>query len=306
MARAPSLARRARLLLEYALVRALVSAVARLPRAWVWWLGGAVGRIAHRLLGSRRRLAQGNVARAFPELSPSQVQARVRKCFESFGRNFFDLAWSGNRAREELARWIQLAPDAAAIINAAAAGGHGGILALAHFGNWEAVGMAWGWLVVEPASVIAKPLHNPYLDAWLVAYRQRSGNRVIPTGGSAREVLSHLREGRLVAMVMDQRTPERYGGVPADFFGHPAMTTKAPATFALSLNVPVIVLSCIPDAEGRYRVYARGPVEFKPTGDRPADALALTRRLNLLLEDEIRKAPEHYFWMHDRWGSGKP
>ncbi|MBE7559272.1 lysophospholipid acyltransferase family protein [bacterium] len=294
--------RRARYLLEYAIVRGLAALVAPLPRPLVWKLGGRLGRLACRLLPSRRRLAHANVARAFPQLSPQQVAAVVSRSFENFARTALDILWSMSRGPDQIARWVRIGPDVLAATQAVAAGGRGGILALAHFGNWEIVGLAWGWLVPAPVSVIAKPLHNPCLDRWLNHYRRRSGNRVIPTGGSAREVLMHLREGRLVAMVMDQRTPERYGGVAADFFGHPAMTTKAPASFALSLGVPIVVLACVADEAGCYHVRAAGPLSFQPSGDRQRDVLSLTQTLNRLLEEEIRRAPEYYFWMHDRWG----
>src|ERR1044071_6584728 len=91
-------------------------------------------------------------------------------------------------------------------------------------------------------------------------------------------------------------------GIFVPFFGRPASTHRGPALFALRLGAPVF--SCIarrlPGSEVRYEV--RGErVEFERTGNLDRDVNALTAELALRLENEIRRAPEQYFWFHKRW-----
>ena len=44
-----------------------------------------------------------------------------------------------------------------------------------------------------------------------------------------------------------------------------------------------------------------------PPLDRPNDTVAtLTARTNAAIADEIRQAPEDWFWVHNRWKTPKP
>lgn len=294
--------RRLGYLLEYGLARALAGGVAWLPRRAVWELGGMAGRLAYWLLPARRRLARGNVARALPDRSPAEVERIARASFVSFGRTLCDAVWSFGLSPDRLARWVEIGEEVYAEGRRIAVRPTGTIVALAHFGNWEMLGLAWGRLGNVPLAVVAKPLHNPWLDRWVRACRERAGNRVIPSPGAARAIARSLASGSGVAIVMDQRTPPRYGGLSVPFFGRPAPTSKSPAAFSLSLSAPILVVSCLPDADGVYHVRVSPPLEPQPGEDRQADLVRLTERLNRLLEEEIRRAPEHYFWMHDRWG----
>ena len=283
-------------------MRALAAGVALLPRRVVWALGGMVGRIAWWALASRRRRALDNVRQAFPEWNPQETERIARASFTSFAHVACDTAWSLSLSRARLERWVQLDPRARELA-ASLVGPEGGAVAVtAHFGNWEILGLAWGALGSIPLSVVAKPLHNPYLDRWLSARREASGNQVIPSPRAAWEIARHLQEGRAVGIVMDQRTPVKYGGVEARFFGRSAPTTKSPASFSLSLGQPVVVVSCVPDATGCYQMRMAEPIYPRPGAGYQPDVLALTQQLNDALEAEIRRAPEHYFWMHNRWG----
>jgi KDO2-lipid IV(A) lauroyltransferase len=76
---------------------------------------------------------------------------------------------------------------------------------------------------------------------------------------------------------------------------------------ALRLGAPVF--SCIarrlPGNEVRYEVRGRR-VNFEPTGNVDDDVLALTTELSHRLEEEVRAAPEQYFWFHKRWKTRPP
>jgi len=82
------------------------------------------------------------------------------------------------------------------------------------------------------------------------------------------------------------------------FFGIPAPTNPALSRVARSSEAPVVPFfgERLPGNRG-YRLEVFPALENFPTDDPAADAL----RINKLLEENIRRAPEQYLWSHDRF-----
>jgi KDO2-lipid IV(A) lauroyltransferase len=87
------------------------------------------------------------------------------------------------------------------------------------------------------------------------------------------------------------------------FFGVPAATLLAPARMArlLDMKVQPVIGEMLPGAQG-YRVRFLEPLEHFPTDDAYADAVALNR----WIEQEIRRNPAQYLWVHRRFKSRPP
>ena len=62
---------------------------------------------------------------------------------------------------------------------------------------------------IEPISVLARPLDNPYLHAMLEDIRTSTGNTVIYRQGAVRRMLRDLTAGRGVAVLIDQHLHTR-------------------------------------------------------------------------------------------------
>ena len=99
----------------------------------------------------------------------------------------------------------------------------------------------------------------------------------------------------------------RRAGVFVPFFGRPASTHRGPAIFSLRFGAPAFacVARRLPGEDVRYRV-SGAAVDVPRTGDLDADVVALTAALARRLEEEVRVAPEQYFWFHRRWKSRPP
>jgi Kdo2-lipid IVA lauroyltransferase/acyltransferase len=166
-----------------------------------------------------------------------------------------------------------------------------------HFGNWELAGYAMGLLGFR-IHAIARPLDNPYLDAFLRSFRERTGQRLLAKHGDFERMDQLLREGGMLATLADQDAGQR--GLFVDFFGRPASTHKAVALMALENNV-VMIVAGMPRLAGQYHIWPIDiidPAEY----DRTPDAIrAITQRFTTGLETLIRHAPEQYFWVHRRW-----
>ena len=175
--------------------------------------------------GCGARVAEDNLARAFPERDDAARAAILVAHYRELGRVACEYArmpdlvrggWGADRARD---------PRARAPRGGAWRVGRGVILLTGHYGNFELLGALLGRM--HPVDFIVKPLSNPAMEAWLVDLRRRSGVGLLPIGSGVRRVFASLRANRWIAMVADQDA--RRHGVFVPFLGRPASTPIGPA-----------------------------------------------------------------------------
>jgi KDO2-lipid IV(A) lauroyltransferase len=117
---------------------------------------------------------------------------------------------------------------------------------------------------------------------------------------NVREMLRKLRANAVVWYASDQS----YGGkgsVLIPFFDEPAMTNTAIGRIARASGAAVLPYFCRRLENERYEISIQAPLAGVPSGDEVAD----TRALTTLLEDYIRRCPEQYWWIHQRF-KGRP
>ena len=287
--------RQARLALECVLVRGLVAALAPLSMATVRRSGAALGRFVHTVDAFHRDIARENLAHAFPTRSDAERRAIARAMFAHFGSVLFELLKAGRLSHAELIALSEF--EGHDRVLAAYERGHGVLLFTGHFGYWEMQGIAQS-LVMPPMSVLARPLDNPGLNAWLERIRSSTGNTVLYRQGVIRKVMRELAANHCVAMLIDQHLQTDV--VYVDYFGRRAATTSALAALALRTGAPVIPAFALPLPGGRYRFIYEHPVE-PPASDAPDAITQFTQRCTDVLEMYVRRHPELWLWMHRRW-----
>jgi KDO2-lipid IV(A) lauroyltransferase len=271
--------------------------VRRLPRRLVLALGRALGLVWGALDGRHRRIAADNLRRAFPDWDEARVARTARGVYAHFGAVILDLLWLEGRTAEQMLALCDL--DGVEHLQRARAAGRGVVAPGGHFGNWEIQAIA-SVPHVGNVSAIARPLDNPALDRRLVALRTSTGNVVIYKQKALAQVLKTIREGGIVAILVDQNVQEK-DGVFVRFFGRPACTTTVAAAIALKTGCAIVPVHCALQANGRYRMIYGPPVEWTGTGRRDEDLLALTQQLTGVIEGWVRECPEQWLWLHRRW-----
>jgi len=277
--------------------RLAVGALSLAPEKLALRFGEAMGWLAGAVFRVRWGTVMDHLRKAFPDKDDRWHSRLARASFRHLGRESVATFRLGKmdpfhiRTRTEMVGLESL--------QGAVAAGKGAIVVTGHFGNWEVGGAALAAHGI-PLDVVAKRQRNPLFDEELNRNRARMGMTVIERKEAPRRVLRSLRAGRVVAVVADQNV--RRGGVFVDFFGRPASTARGTAVFALRTGCPIFmaVARREPGFPLRYRV-SLDPVEFTPTGDMEEDAIRLTAAHTRYLEDQIRMAPEQYFWQHRRW-----
>src|SRR4051812_27671555 len=77
--------------IEYALVRLLLAVVRIAPHRLVRSMGTTLGLVFYTVDGAHRRIAERNLAAAFPARSAKQRRTIAREAFKHFGRLLFAL-----------------------------------------------------------------------------------------------------------------------------------------------------------------------------------------------------------------------
>ena len=91
-------------------------------------------------------------------------------------------------------------------------------------------------------------------------------------------------------------------GVFVDFFGKSACTTTGLARVALHTGAAVVPGYAYWDESiQKYRLRFEPPVELIRTGDPERDVFENTQRFTKVIEEIIRKHPDQWVWIHQRW-----
>jgi KDO2-lipid IV(A) lauroyltransferase len=267
-----------------------------LPRPACLWIGQAFGGLVFRFDREHRRLALANLEIAFGPAAEPARRRIARDSFRHFGRVTADsLKWTHLRASRR-ARLLKVEGEER--IRQALRQGKGALIFSAHFGNWEVAAEAVAALA--PLSVVARPLDNPLVEAELARFRKRLGARIISKFQAAKPILQALRRNELVAILIDQNVL-RSQAVFVDFFGRPAATTPALASFHLRTRSPLIPVFCSPGPRSSYLVKVGDALAFHPSGELDRDVLKITQACTKMIETEIRENPGLWFWFHNRW-----
>jgi KDO2-lipid IV(A) lauroyltransferase len=286
----------ARHLAEYAIVMAVRALAGALPAPLSRAMGTAIGGTFYLVDGGHRRLAQAQLAAAFPTRTRAECRRIARQTFTHFGRMVVATLRASTQSHGEFLRHIEVEGEER--VRAALDGGKGVIIYVGHFGFWELHGLVHG-LVVPPLAVLARPLDNRRLEAMLERVRSSTGNTVIYRQGAIRKVLRVLEANGAVAIPIDQHI-QGTNAVRVDFFERQASTTSAVAMLALRTGAPLIGAFALPLPGGRYRMIYEHPVELPPAGS-PDPVRELSQRCSDVLEMYVRRHPHLWLWMHRRW-----
>ena len=246
-------------------------------------------------------MARRNIAQAFPAMDKAEVEATLKACLQNLGYTLAEYANLDKLRKEHHHRIIIENPER---VRDCVAEGKGLILYSAHSANWETIGIATDVLEDLKSSCVYRKSNNPYIDKWIAAMRKKYVlARQFPKGGQGtRGVIRHLKEGGVVCMLTDQKMND---GVPTKFFGRFAMSPAGAATIALRHNVPLMMVSTTrvfkQGEHCHFKVYFHEPFMAENTGDKKADIINTTQRLNDDLEEMIRTNPSQWLWLHKRW-----
>jgi len=154
-----------------------------------------------------------------------------------------------------------------------------------------------------PVGCLYREPNNPVAALPMRRHRERVASIAVHFD-DLKGLIRALRSGHAIWYAPDQgkRSP---GSEILPFFGVPAITNTATSKIARMTGAAVIPYFARREPDGSYLLTIHPPLADFPGADLSADAI----RINRLIEDNIRLAPEQYFWVHRRFkarGAGYP
>ena len=284
--------------LEYAAAWPFIKLLGILPRPMARAVGISLAWFFYLLHFRLRRVGMRNLAMVFPEKSKAEHARILRGEFASLGRQLAELCQFPRYTRENVDEVVVY--DGFENYEQARARGKGVLFLTAHFGAWELSAFMHSlhrhWM-----HIVMRPMDNVYLNRMILEYRTMHGNKAVDKDDFVRGLLSAMKAGEVVGILMDTNmTPPQ--GVFVDFFGIPSCTASGLARIALRTDAAVIPGFTIWDkALGKYRLRFDPAVELVRTGDLEADIVANTQKFTKVIEGYVRKYPEQWLWVHRRW-----
>jgi KDO2-lipid IV(A) lauroyltransferase len=267
------------------------------PRKWAEKIADLLGRVLFIADKKHRRIAMDNLTYAFGhEKQPEEIEKIARQVFINLVQVVFEIGWSLQLDERRLSKHFKI--DGYHHIKKAYEKGRGVLVLTAHFGNWELLSVIGG-MIKFPQSIVVRPLDFKPLDHFVFKLRTRFGGKMIPKQRSFRKIIRRLDRGEVVYLLMDQNV-DWYEGVFADFMDHRACTNKGLALLALKTEAPVVSVFMVREKSGFRAEF--GPEIFTvKTGDRQKDIEINTQEYNRAIENIIRRYPDQWFWVHQRW-----
>jgi len=284
--------------LQYVSALALLKTFGWMPRFVAYPAAEIVAMLGFRCAKRQREAGLQNLRMAMPALDEQERLRILRGSFSNLGRLLVEFSHFPRLNKRNIANLV--VHEGLEHYQDAVQRGKGVLFLTAHFGAWELSCFAHS-LYGNPMKFVVREIDNSKVERLIEKYRGLSGNTPIDKRHASRDILKALRNNETIGILVDQNTT-RDEGVFVDFFGIPAATTPAIATFALRTGAAVIPGFLIWDANARkHRLRFDPAVDLISTGDPTKDVVENTRSFNLVLENMIRRYPDHWLWIHRRW-----
>ena len=249
--------------LEYALAWLIIKILGGLPRPLARATAIAFAWTIYLLHVRLRHVGMRNLALAFPEKTRRERARILRGVFTSLGRQLAEVCLFPRYTLENVGKVVVY--DGFENFERALARGKGVLFLTAHLGAWELSAFSHS-LYGHPLHIVMRPLDNVYLDRLMRRYRTMHGNSTVDKDDFVRGLLSAMKAGETVGILMDTNmTPPQ--GVFADFFGIPACTASGLARIALRTDAAVVPGFTIWDpALRKYRLRFDPATKADPNG----------------------------------------
>jgi KDO2-lipid IV(A) lauroyltransferase len=277
------------------LVAALLRLGARLPLRALHALGAALAWTISRFDTREVKVARRNVALCFPGLDARAARRMLADTLAETGKGMVELAAFWGRPPAQALALIREVRGRE-LLDAALASGRGVLIAAPHLGAWELLNLYLSSRA--PMSVLYRVPQRAEFEQLLTRARGGFGAaQVRADAAGVRVLFRHLKEGRIVGILPDQR-PKGGEGEYAPFFGHPAKTMTLLGRLAAKTGAPVLLAFAERLPRGAGYVIHFAPAEAEVSDP---DAARSVAALNRGIEALARLAPAQYQWTYKRF-----
>ena len=259
-----------------------------------------------RTLGPRLKehgIGRANLAAAFPEKSPADIEAILRGVWDNLGRVAAEFA--------HIDRLEMLEPDPHDLgdmlyttevydrFRHMRDEGRPALIFASHLANWELPALVATKYRLKTTALYRRPNIGAISDA-IIQIREGSMGTLVSTGLDAPLKLSRVLEaGGHVGMLVDQHY---VNGVDVTFFGRRCKANPFIARLARHVDCPIHGARVVrlPDRH-RFRIDLTDAIEPRRDADGKIDVAGTMQVITSVVEGWVREHPEQWLWVHRRW-----
>lgn len=254
--------------------------------------GRSLGDFARSLPLPQKKIVRRNLELCFPGMPQPERERLLEQHFREAGISLPETALAWFMPQEKLLSLVRF--EGIEEFDRLVASGRGVILLAAHFTTLE-IGARFITAAREVHAVY-KPSNDPLLSEFFRKYRGSVAASMIASD-DIRAMVRVLKAGGAVWYAPDQAFRGK-GAEMVPFFGIPVATNTATSRLARLTGAVVLpyFVERLPGEEG-YVVRIERPLEDFPGPDSVTDTL----RHHAMIEQEIRRLPAQYLWLHKRF-----
>lgn len=281
----------------YRLIKLFIQLLGMIPRPVARAFSDLLGLVWCKADKRHRNVVLENVKHSFgSSLADHDVRNMTRRIFKNIAGILFEIAWAYNLKPRKFSRYFVF--KGYEHLEEALKKDKGVLALTCHMGNWELLCQAVSMTGLKN-SILYRKLDFQPLERFLLEIRERYGTTLIPLKGASRKIDARLARGEVVGTLLDQNV-DWYQGCYVEFFGRLACTNRGVASLVMRTGAPVVPMFIVRQG-GRYIIEFLPEVPLVLTGDNTTDLEVNTQNYTRAIESMIRRCPDQWFWVHNRW-----
>ena len=262
-----------------------------LPRSFAIYSGKLLGVFLFYFIPLRKKVALYNIDLAFPNKSINEKKSILYRMYKHYGILIIEFLRQ-RRANFNLIP-IYIDEKTKNILSRK----EGAILMTAHLGNWEMIIPILNQF--KRSSVVVRVQRNLGGDKFVTQCRQNDNIDLLPKGISKLKMVKAITNGHLLALASDQNAGKK--GIPIKFFNYSSSIPRGASYFYYKTKCPIYIGFCILQEDSSY-VFKLKELKLKNLPEQIHDLnIEINTIYSKMLEYEIKKYPEQYFWFHKKW-----
>ncbi|RLB60176.1 MAG: hypothetical protein DRG80_05685, partial [Deltaproteobacteria bacterium] len=223
--------------------------IASIPHKRIASIGRALGMFMYGMDVRHRRIVRRNLKFVYPGWSPERVK-KVSQCvFQNLGITILEICQIACFSSDDIINKVNIRGEEHLL--KAMQNNKGAILITAHLGNWEIVPLFWPLHFKTPLTVVARQIQSKTINQWIHGLRTRFGSRVIYKDDALPEMTRTLRNGKILAILIDQGIKSSLG-IKIKFFNKFVSATPAASLLAMRCKSPVLPGFCIRNEDSTF------------------------------------------------------
>ncbi len=283
------------------IIHLVASILARISEERLVRLARAIATLLSRLDKRRKSDARANLDFVYgASMEEHEKERIIERGYLNLAYNVLDFLRLSCMEEERLFSRIRI--EGEEHLQKALKDGRPMVIVTAHYGDWE-LGSLFVGRRIKNLTIVGRMLKQAALNEQIIKTRERFGITLLDERGALKSLMSALKKGQNVGIVVDQNTLKELG-ILVDFFGKRARHTHAASILARRFDAYIMPMFIRSSEDYKtHTIMFQEPFKVAKSEDVDRDILEATQRQASVTEAVIRAKPDDWLWFHRRFKS---